>query len=235
MTLQWEGFEPGLWQKEINVHDFIQQNYAPYEGDESFLAPATERTKRIWNRLKDLFVEERLQGNTFKRLVPDGSSRPGFRSGQSTERLPGRRPARELAHARNGPETGSACDSRLKGISGDGRQARIADAVVPREDSGFRNSRRSDDDAVCGVSMESIGKRRHLGSHRGRDRQPANERWGGRALEPISQRQIELDPSEIVERSHLPERDVGDQGLSSLAALMISRWALRRGIEPAIQ
>src|SRR5215218_9972893 len=58
----WEGFHPGLWQKEINVRDFIQQNYAPYEGDGSFLAPATERTRKLWARLGDLFVEERRQG-----------------------------------------------------------------------------------------------------------------------------------------------------------------------------
>jgi formate C-acetyltransferase len=55
----WQGFSPALWQREINVRDFIQQNYELYEGDESFLAPATERTKKIWNRLMDLFVEER--------------------------------------------------------------------------------------------------------------------------------------------------------------------------------
>lgn len=58
----WEGFKPGLWQKEINVRDFIQQNYEPYEGNESFLAPATERTKSIWEQLNKLFVEERKKG-----------------------------------------------------------------------------------------------------------------------------------------------------------------------------
>src|SRR5271167_2167022 len=58
----WTGFTPGLWQKEINVRDFIQQNYEPYEGDQSFLAPATERTKKLWNRLNLLFVEERKKG-----------------------------------------------------------------------------------------------------------------------------------------------------------------------------
>jgi formate C-acetyltransferase len=58
----WEGFRKGLWQKEIDVRDFIQQNYAPYEGDESFLAGATERTQGIWNRLNELFVEERRKG-----------------------------------------------------------------------------------------------------------------------------------------------------------------------------
>src|SRR3954462_1609050 len=58
----WQGFKTGLWQKEINVRDFIQQNYEPYEGDESFLAPATERTKNLWNQLSELFVEERKKG-----------------------------------------------------------------------------------------------------------------------------------------------------------------------------
>ena len=45
---QWEGFNVGLWQSGIDVRDFIQQNYTPYEDDESFLAPATERTTKIW-------------------------------------------------------------------------------------------------------------------------------------------------------------------------------------------
>src|SRR4026207_1852760 len=59
---QWEGFNVGLWQSEINVRDFIQQNYQPYDGDESFLAPATERTKKIWRQLNDLFPKEREKG-----------------------------------------------------------------------------------------------------------------------------------------------------------------------------
>jgi formate C-acetyltransferase len=58
----WNGFTGGLWQSEINVRDFIQQNYTPYEGDESFLAPATERTTNIWKQLNELFVEERKKG-----------------------------------------------------------------------------------------------------------------------------------------------------------------------------
>src|SRR5687768_3191097 len=59
---QWKGFNIGLWQNEINVRDFIQQNYTPYEGNESFLAPATKRTKKIWSRLNELFLEERRKG-----------------------------------------------------------------------------------------------------------------------------------------------------------------------------
>jgi formate C-acetyltransferase len=58
----WQGFNPGLWQKEINVRDFIQQNYHPYEEDDSFLAGPTERTQKIWKQLTDLFVEERKKG-----------------------------------------------------------------------------------------------------------------------------------------------------------------------------
>jgi formate C-acetyltransferase len=56
------GFKPGLWQKEISVRDFIQHNMEPYEGDESFLSPATRRTQNLWSRLNALFVEERKKG-----------------------------------------------------------------------------------------------------------------------------------------------------------------------------
>ncbi|HYY96948.1 MAG TPA: pyruvate formate lyase family protein, partial [Pyrinomonadaceae bacterium] len=58
----WDGFKPGFWLKAINVRDFIQENYEPYEGDGSFLAPATERTERLWLGLTKLFVEERRRG-----------------------------------------------------------------------------------------------------------------------------------------------------------------------------
>ena len=53
---------PGLWTKEINVRNFIQNNYEPYFGDESFLAGPTKRTLGIWKKLTDLFVEERKKG-----------------------------------------------------------------------------------------------------------------------------------------------------------------------------
>src|SRR5262245_27160272 len=58
----WEGFQTGLWQKEINVRELLQQDYAPYDGDGRFLAPATARTNRIWDTLKALFLEERKKG-----------------------------------------------------------------------------------------------------------------------------------------------------------------------------
>ena len=66
----WYGFRTNLWQKEVNVRDFIQQNYQPYGGDESFLETATERTRRLWGRLQNLFVDER------KKSVLDISQTP---------------------------------------------------------------------------------------------------------------------------------------------------------------
>ncbi len=59
---QWEGFEGRLWKEEVNVRDFIQKNYAPYAGDESFLAPPTDATRKLWDKLKDLQKEERAKG-----------------------------------------------------------------------------------------------------------------------------------------------------------------------------
>ena len=52
----WEGFAEGNWQKDIDVRDFIQKNYTPYEGDESFLADATEKTKHLWQYLDDNYL-----------------------------------------------------------------------------------------------------------------------------------------------------------------------------------
>ena len=58
----WEGFVPGKWQEEVNVRDFIQRNYAPYHGDESFLAAPTAATKQLWNEVLDLLKQERANG-----------------------------------------------------------------------------------------------------------------------------------------------------------------------------
>ncbi len=59
----WEGFVPGKWcNDEVDVRDFIQRNYTPYEGDASFLAPATEATKKLWEIVCDLSKKEREAG-----------------------------------------------------------------------------------------------------------------------------------------------------------------------------
>ncbi len=54
----WEGFVPGAWQTEVNTRDFIQKNYAPYEGDESFLAGATQATTTLWDKVMEGIKEE---------------------------------------------------------------------------------------------------------------------------------------------------------------------------------
>ena len=56
---QWNDFNGGEWEKEINVRDFIQKNYTPYEGNEEFLVPATEKTKKLWNEVLELFKKEK--------------------------------------------------------------------------------------------------------------------------------------------------------------------------------
>ena len=60
----WQGFKTGRWTKEINVREFIQLNYTPYEGNDSFLAGATENTKKLWNQALDLFKKERENNGT---------------------------------------------------------------------------------------------------------------------------------------------------------------------------
>ena len=60
--VNWNGFNPGVWQDEINVRDFIQQNYKEYRGDSSFLSGATERTKNVMKKVELLFALERQQG-----------------------------------------------------------------------------------------------------------------------------------------------------------------------------
>ncbi len=62
MFTQWNGFKGKTWKSEINVRDFIQNNYTAYEGDASFLADATEATKKLWEEVSELFKQERANG-----------------------------------------------------------------------------------------------------------------------------------------------------------------------------
>ena len=59
---QWNGFEGRIWKEEINVRDFIQKNYKPYDGKEDFLADPTENTNKLWGKLQELQKEERAKG-----------------------------------------------------------------------------------------------------------------------------------------------------------------------------
>ncbi len=58
MNQEWNGFVKGVWQKEINVRDFIQKNYTPYDGDDSFLAGPTKATEELWSQVMDLSKKE---------------------------------------------------------------------------------------------------------------------------------------------------------------------------------
>ena len=62
MEKAWNGFNGTLWKEEVNVRDFIQNNYTPYDGDESFLADSTEATDKLWGELQRLQKEEREKG-----------------------------------------------------------------------------------------------------------------------------------------------------------------------------
>ena len=60
---QWEGFDKsGKWIDEINVRNFIQKNYTPYEKDSSFLVGPTEKTTKLWNKVLELYEKERENG-----------------------------------------------------------------------------------------------------------------------------------------------------------------------------
>ena len=58
----YKGFVDGVWSREINVRDFIQKNYTPYDGDDSFLAGPTEATRKLWDQVMELSRQEREAG-----------------------------------------------------------------------------------------------------------------------------------------------------------------------------
>lgn len=62
MYKEWESFHSGIWEKEINVRDFIQKNYTPYDGKENFLQGPTQRTKDLWEQVLELTKEEQAKG-----------------------------------------------------------------------------------------------------------------------------------------------------------------------------
>ena len=74
-TKAWEGFIPGNWTENIDVRDFIQKNYTPYEGDASFLAGPTDKTLRVWNTLESTYLSEERNPPTSTRSPPVTSAR----------------------------------------------------------------------------------------------------------------------------------------------------------------
>ena len=82
MNKAWEDFVPGKWSNEINVRDFIQRNYTPYDGDASFLAGPTEATTKLWNEVLDLMKQEREKGGVLDCDIDNpsqvNSHKPGY-------------------------------------------------------------------------------------------------------------------------------------------------------------
>ena len=82
---QWKGFEGRLWREEVNTRDFIQKNYRPYDGDESFLAGPTEATNRLWGILQGLQKEERAKGGVLDMETEVVSSLTAYGPGYISE------------------------------------------------------------------------------------------------------------------------------------------------------
>ncbi len=83
----WEGFTGRIWKEEVNVRDFIQNNYKPYDGDESFLAPSTEATDKLWGALQKLQKEERAKGGVLDMETEIVSSLTSYGPGYIDEAL----------------------------------------------------------------------------------------------------------------------------------------------------
>ena len=84
---QWEGFEGRIWKEEVNVRDFIQKNYTPYDGDESFLAGPTEATDKLWGALQQLQKAERAKGGVLDMETEVVSSLTSYGPGYIDESL----------------------------------------------------------------------------------------------------------------------------------------------------
>ena len=84
---QWEGFSGRLWKEGIDVRDFIQKNYKPYDGDESFLAGPTEATDKLWGKLQELQKEERKKGGVLDMETEVVSSLTSYGPGYISEDL----------------------------------------------------------------------------------------------------------------------------------------------------
>ena len=98
----WDGFVGGDWQRQIDVRDFIQRNYTPYDGDESFLAEATGATNALWSEVMGLFQEEREHGGVLDmdtKVVSTITSHPAGYIAQPLERIVGLQTDKPLKRA----------------------------------------------------------------------------------------------------------------------------------------
>ncbi len=90
---EWEGFKEGRWSHgSVNVRDFIKKNYTPYDGDESFLAPISKDTKKLWDEVLELFEQERQKGGVLDmdtRIISTITSHPAGYIDKDLERIVG--------------------------------------------------------------------------------------------------------------------------------------------------
>ena len=87
MRTEWQGFKGSKWQDEVDVRDFIQNNYVPYDGDESFMAGPTEATEKLWGALQKLQKEERAKGGVLDMETEVVSSLTAYGPGYIDESL----------------------------------------------------------------------------------------------------------------------------------------------------
>ena len=100
----WQGFRPGVWQEEINVRDFIQVNYTPYAGDESFLSGPTKRTEELMKKVSSLFALERHYGGVLDVDTTTVSSLTSYAPGyvdKENEKIVGLQTSRPLRRGVN--------------------------------------------------------------------------------------------------------------------------------------
>ena len=98
----WDGFVGGTWQDQIDVRDFIQRNYTPYDGDESFLAGPTEATTTLWGEVMDLFEQERQAGGVLDmdtKVVSTITSHPAGYIDRPLEKIVGLQTEKPLKRA----------------------------------------------------------------------------------------------------------------------------------------
>ena len=125
----WQGFVGGNWEHEIDVRDFIQKNYTPYDGDESFLADPTENTTKLWDEVMGLFAKEREAGGVLDMdtdLVSTIISHPAGYIDQPLEKIVGLQTEKPLKRAlmvnggiRMAVGRGRVQAERLRGRPGD--------------------------------------------------------------------------------------------------------------------
>ena len=154
---QWEGFTPGDWTSEINVRDFIQANYTPYTGDDSFLTPATEKTTKLWNKVLELYKKEVENGDVLDVDTKTPSTINGYDAGYIDKDL------EEIV--------GLQTDAPLKrAIFPNGGLRMVKNSLEafgykldPQTEEIFSKYRKTHNDGVFSAYTDSIKKARHTG------------------------------------------------------------------------